>query len=1245
MKRKLLFLSLAASIFAFSCTKAETNDPSSGGSKDGFIRVEINAGTEGIESKTSLGDAVSGVRKISWVKDDAIRIIYGNSNAESVVARASASGETTIFTAEVPEGTTTLYAVYPADAFESISNGELTINVPSWQDGEFASSNIAVAKTNMSDLNFSFKNVCSYVLMDLSNDNIRKVTLTAPNQALAGRVPVTFDSNGNINLGEIADATSEVSAYFSNPGQCIIGVLPNVSFKDGIGVTFADSNADFVSSTTLTNDYTLTRGSVLNTGKIDDAISINLFATVAGAGSKDGSSWSNAFDAAALKAFLEEENPDFSDKAASAGIIIAVAEGNYSYTEGIQVQTKGRDLTLVGGYAADDPSSSVVDYTTNIANFTCTEAVNGIFFDVVGSGKFTFNGLTFSGHKGNGTGKTALYVHAPASESNQVYFNNCTIKNNTNTGVGAGCVVYSGGYVSFSNCNFTGNKAGGAAALNVDKTGTICVVNSCTFDGNTCTAYSTAQDSGAAIKVGNGKLTVSNSTFRNNSVAADANGGGGAVWVATEGNEEIRFNNCTFTGNKVNNELGKGGAVYITRGQNTYFSECNFEKNACVDTTNTSYGGAVMIGNGNNHGEYDITTTFTSCTFDGNSVARVPSTRGGYGGGGIFMTQADEKTTVCNVNQCTFKNHKLDDLSGCAIFARDGKLNVVDGLFTQNDNTRTSEGDAGSYGTAICVQHADLVVTGATKFTNNTASNGGPAIFLDYQCNGTCSVTGATFDSNKTVSSGGGAVRIAIGGVEEVLFKNCTFSNNTGANNGGAIVVYRGQDMKIDGCTFTSNQVTSSGGAIYIGGEDESKNTVTIVNSTFNSNYGYNGGGAIAMHNAENKKIGSTTTYRTCQANLSISGCTFNGNNSVGYGGAIDSRTSGTLSISDTKFENNYTTSTSSTGCGGAISLKYGQTKDLDATLRGKANISNCVFDSNHTANGKDNSKGRGGAIAMTASSNGDSFIDVRVNNCTFLGNYATQGGAILGHGNKTTPGISFYMNNCILDSNYAYFRNGTAATFFCMKEVGINNITVKNCYVTSTQSSGNCPWINFNGFNITVANSTMIGQVQLRDDDTSDYEVGGLIRIEPVATSDVYNFINNIIASPKSWCSSMFAANTTAPTLNLYSNKMGFLNGLTATNTDSYNGVNYLGTSSYFGGLSYSKGSTPTYANTYWTWNGTLATGTPTTKNSLSDVNSKIQAANGNFYTWLNSVGGLNKDQRGTARGTTTTPGAYQAN
>ena len=92
---------------------------------------------------------------------------------------------------------------------------------------------------------------------------------------------------------------------------------------------------------------------------------------------------------------------------------------------------------------------------------------------------------------------------------------------------------------------------------------------------------------------------------------------------------------------------------------------------------------------------------------------------------------------------------------------------------------------------------------------------------------------------------------------------------------------------------------------------------------------------------------------------------------------------------------------------------------------------------------------------------------------------------------------------------------------------------------------------------------------------------------------------------------------------------------------TDIHNALNFY--MNGFSSLAWNNTNDAAYNTRYWAWNGTLATGSPTTMNTLSDVNSKIQSANANFYNWLNTVDGLNKDQRGIARSATTWPGAYQ--
>jgi hypothetical protein len=45
------------------------------------------------------------------------------------------------------------------------------------------------------------------------------------------------------------------------------------------------------------------------------------------------------------------------------------------------------------------------------------------------------------------------------------------------------------------------------------------------------------------------------------------------------------------------------------------------------------------------------------------------------------------------------------------------------------------------------------------------------------------------------------------------------------------------------------------------------------------------------------------------------------------------------------------------------------------------------------------------------------------------------------------------------------------------------------------------------------------------------------------------------------------------------------------------------------------------------------------------ADINSALQSADADFYAWLNEIGALGKDIKGKSRGTTSSPGCYQAN
>lgn len=1229
MKKSLFIVALAA-IALLSCAK-EQNDPQNQPVKPGMVRLQVTASSE--TTKTTLGEDVDGIRTISWVKNDAIKVIYGSQSTDYTIAYAANDGLTTTFTVDVPATTTTLYAVYPADAFESIENGAISVQVPAFQDGDFASANIAVARSSASNPSFAFKNVCGYVLTDISDESIHKVTLTAAGQTLSGTVPVSISESGELSFGEISNPSPSASAYFNTVGQQIIAVLPGLSFANGVSVAFGNADGDPITVSSLKKDFTLARGNVLNTGKMDESTTITYFATVSGAGSKNGSSWDNAWGVTELSAWLAGSDPTIpSGKTESAPFNIVLAAGTYTFPAGITVPAKGRDVNLTA-------SGEVI--------FTCPESVTTTLLYFNGEGNFSFTGIQFSGHKGTGTNRVAVSSAKPSSGSQSLSFVRCTFANNTSTGVGAGLVINNCGVNFVRDCIFSGNKAGGAPALNIDNSTTVVTVSGCQFTNNVCTKYSTSQDSGA-MKIGKGDVTVTGCTFSGNYVAADANGGGGAVWVDNNTSLPVLFQDCTFSGNSVKNANGRGGAIYLTRGTTTTFKDCTFSNNACTAESADSFGGAVCIGNFNNHGNYDITADFDGCTFSGNKVAGAGATTGyAVGAGGIYMAQADGKTTLCRVTNCSFRNHVLNNRSGAGIFAQSGTLTITGGEFSNNDTRRTYEGGTGSsanYAAGIEVVNAACTITGGTVFKDNWSGNGGAALFLPNGYTGTISIDGASFTGNQTAASGGGAIRIAQASGGKMTIRNATFSGNIAPTCGGAICNYQDTDLELIDCVFSQNKASSLGGAIYSGGEGDCANTVSVKGCTFTGNQGYNGGGAIEISNNQNSKNGDS--YNTCRVNLLVEDSEFTNNFSAAYGGAIGSRTSGLLKVSGSTFEGNYTTVTTGTGCGGAISIKYGQTIALYPDLRGQAEISGCTFKNNHTGLGNGNSQARGGAIAFTGSTSGASYEDIRIYKCSFVGNYATQGGAILAHSTWDASNriATLYLNDCSFDGNYIPYRTGTTMTCFYLTELGINNCSFRNSWGGSGQAATNLGWINMTSCNAVVSNCTLVGQPARQNNDNADYADGNLVRIETDKAGCTYNFINNLIASPKDWCKSLFRTeNTNANTFNLYSNKLGTLSAnLSAPVTDTFNGTDWLATTACFGGLAWTADSAQPYKSG-WTWNGSLSTGTPTTMNTLADVKAKIEAANAGFHTWLGTVDGLDKDQRGNNRGTNTWPGALQ--
>ena len=213
----------------------------------------------------------------------------------------------------------------------------------------------------------------------------------------------------------------------------------------------------------------------------------------------------------------------------------------------------------------------------------------------------------------------------------------------------------------------------------------------------------------------------------------------------------------------------------------------------------------------------------------------------------------------------------------------------------------------------------------------------------------------------------------------------------------------------------------------------------------------------------------------------------------------------------------------------------------------------------------------------------------------------------------------TFAFNNCSFHDNYGG-RNTDDITWIGMDNAG-STLILANTTIT--------------GDNCRVPNDQ--GEVVVRNN-------WGVIKFQNSGNFYLLNSIlcsNDADSSPGNcfWVNDAISINGTTiangaklPVYCYYCKTSKEGDNRTDWGADTGSGHNYYASSASFGGW-----SAP------WTWNGTL---TGTNSNMLAataDVNTEIQSADADFYSWLNSIGALGKDINGNSRGTTSWPGCYQ--
>ena len=596
--------------------------------------------------------------------------------------------------------------------------------------------------------------------------------------------------------------------------------------------------------------------------------------------------------------------------------------------------------------------------------------------------------------------------------------------------------------------------------------------------------------------------------------------------------------------------------------------------------------------------------------------------------GSVFHFSADEFSFGDDYLVLNFSAHSVVDLTFEGTVSGD-KMTVFKG----RENTT----DSNKAGVIWPQSNTDLTVRNV-KFTGTKGKSNAAVMRIN---NGAKKVTceDCVFDGNETVNGDGTGVGtgacLALYNGAELIVKGCTFTGNAGC---GAAVVVNHEAAKVRIENSVIKECSQKSNAIYI----QMCAQFEIVDTEISDNYSYATIYAVTAfagsfraertlwkNNHAYDDLGpagwyeSTTTFefKDCQfidnkadwgggalmfvkAHAILEGCTFQGNHADGdsdtdaAGGAIYARGEGVVvDCKDCTFKENYNFVGTNTKSGGIIRVEQSG---------GMARFDNCLFDGNYTNRSVQNNAAS--AAIINCRKGGAIYY---FNACEFKGNSSG-----LGYSTDNEQGGT----------------KGTVIASYASSTIAMNNCSMHDNY--GARNSDELSWIYVDNASNTlvISNSTIVGDpTRCNGTRKNDW---GVIKLH---TTGNYHLINNILCSfvkggQTVWCGKDVAEGTS---VNSYYNKTNpEVDGRIDWGTDTGSGHDYYASSECFGGWTLP-----------YTWNGTLI-GTNSDKlAATSDVNTQLQSANSDFYSWLDSIGALGKDINGTNRGATSWPGCYQAN
>ena len=468
---------------------------------------------------------------------------------------------------------------------------------------------------------------------------------------------------------------------------------------------------------------------------------------------------------------------------------------------------------------------------------------------------------------------------------------------------------------------------------------------------------------GGAIYANSATVNINNTTLQNNKGASRS----GAIYAGS--NSQVNITESTL----INNTSGSnGGAIYA------YKANINITESTLINNTSGSNGGAIYID--------DSPINITNSIIKNNTATNYAN---------IYCKTA---TTVYN---CDINNISTT----CYNVTNKPYLTDHQSLKTINNESIIGSGNITIQGGGEVGTFTDL----QTLITN--ASEDTIVLNKDYKYNST---------TDSALSSG-----IAIPNDIITIIGNGHIID--GNNYARAFIDEAGytwelNDLKIQNCTNANcSYGHDEGGAIYNAG------TLTVTNTTFNSNTAITSGGAI---------------HATSSATVNINNSIFTHNTAENYGGGAISIWDSQVNINNTTFNKNTTID------GGAIL----------AEEESQVNINNTNITQNNAYN-------RGGAIYANSSNISINYTNMDNNNTETV-----DGGAIYAYDSGVIIISSQFTNNSAA-------RNGGAIFADDNSQINIKESTIKNNIAESYS-------------NISCENATTVYNCIINNINTTCYNV-----------------------------------------------------------------------------------------------------------------------------------------------------------